>query len=145
MSKQNVEMVRSIYAAGPSDFVSAFSDPEFVRGMEEAFSPLLDPEVDFLPPGPDFAPSRGIAGYWRSMGEWLGMWESYSVEAERFVDGGDTVVVLTRERGRSRSAGVEVEQSAAAVWRIRNGRITSMRNYYDRSEAFEAAGILDDA
>ena len=136
-------MVRSIYAAGPSDFVSAFSDPEFVRGMEQAFSLLLDPEIDFLPPGPDFAPSRGIAGYWKTMGEWLAEWESYSVEAERFIDRGDTVVVVTKERGRSRSAGVEVEQSAAAVWQIRNGLITSMRNYYDQSEALDAAGLSE--
>ena len=62
MSQDNVELIRAIYAAGPSDFVSAYSDPEFVRNMEQAFSPLLDPEVDFLPPGPDFEPSRGIAG-----------------------------------------------------------------------------------
>ena len=143
MSQENVEMVRSIYAAGPPDFVSAFSYPEFVRGMEQAFSLLLDPEIDFLPPGPDFAPSRGIAGYWKSMREWLAMWETYSVEAERFIDAGDTVVVVTRERGRSRSAGVEVEQSAAAVWRIQDGRITSMRNYYDQFEALEAAGLSE--
>jgi ketosteroid isomerase-like protein len=143
MSEANVEMVRSIYAAGPSDFVSAYSDPEFMQGMERAFSPLLDPDVDFLPPGPDFEPSRGIAGYWKTMREWLAMWESYSVEAERFIDGGDTVVVETRERGRSRSAGVELEQRAMAVWRIRNGRITSMRNYYDRAEALEAAGLSE--
>jgi ketosteroid isomerase-like protein len=30
-----------------------------------------------------------------------------------------------------------------AVWRIRNGRITSMRNYYDRAEALEAAGLSE--
>ncbi|MDQ3729419.1 MAG: nuclear transport factor 2 family protein [Actinomycetota bacterium] len=143
MSQENVEMVRSIYAVGPPDFVSAYSDPEFVRGMEQAFSLLLDPEIDFLPPGPGFAPSRGIAGYWKSMREWLAMWETYSVEAERFIDAGDAVVVVTRERGRSRSAGVEVEQSAAAVWRIQDGRITSMRNYYDQSEALQAAGLSE--
>ena len=143
MSQENVEMVRSIYAVSPPDFVSAYNDPEFVRGVEQAFSLLLDPEIDFLPAGPGFAPSRGIAGYWKSMREWLAMWETYSVEAERFIDAGDTVVVVTRERGRSRSAGVEVEQSAAAVWRIQDGRITSMRNYYDQFEALEAAGLSE--
>jgi hypothetical protein len=143
MSEENVELIRGIYAAGPSDFVSAYSDPEFVRNMEQAFSPLLDPEVDFLPPGPDFEPSRGIAGYWKSMRKWLAMWESYNVKAERFLDGGETVVVETTERGRSRSAGVELEQRATAVWRIRNGRITSMRNYYDQSEAMKAAGLSE--
>lgn len=137
-------MVRSIYAVSPPDFVSAYNDPEFVRGVEQAFSLLLDPEIDFLPAGPGFAPSRGIAGYWKSMREWLAMWETYSVEAERFIDAGDTtVVVITRERGRSRSAGVEVEQSTADVWRIQDGRIMSMRSYSDQDEALRAAGLSE--
>ena len=54
---------------------------------------------------------------------------------------GDCVVDFVRMEGRPRGTGAEIEQPAAAVWRIRDGRITAVEFHIDRREALRAAGL----
>ena len=46
-----------------------------------------------------------------------------------------------RSRGRGKSSGVEVEDTSANVWTIRDGKAVAYRLYRDQDEALEAAGL----
>ena len=65
------------------------------------------------------------------------------MEADSFHDAGDRVVVLVRQRARSKSTGMPVEMSFAQVWIIRDGKAARMEMYSDPAEALEAAGLRE--
>jgi ketosteroid isomerase-like protein len=55
---------------------------------------------------------------------------------------GDRVVVISRVEGRSRHAGVRLEDRRAAVWTFsRGGRVRRIEHYAEPREALAAAGL----
>jgi uncharacterized protein len=69
-------------------------------------------------------------------------WQEFTVDAERFVELGDRVLVLTRERGRGRISGIEVQsQPTAHLWTLRDGRVVRFQVFWDREEGLRAAGV----
>jgi ketosteroid isomerase-like protein len=60
---------------------------------------------------------------------------------EALHDGGDRVVALMHQHGRSKTAGMPVEMSFAMVWTLRDGREARMDMYSDPDEALEANGL----
>jgi hypothetical protein len=51
------------------------------------------------------------------------------------------LVVFTRERGRGRSSGVEVDRRIAFLGRLRGGRVSEIRLYQDGERALRDAGL----
>ena len=73
---------------------------------------------------------------------WLAEWEYWRCEAEEFLAHDDTVVVLTRYRGRGRGSGVEVNVLGAHVWKLReDGKAIRLEVFADRERALEAADL----
>ena len=68
-------------------------------------------------------------------------WEELRLEAEEFIDAGDSVVVLLHEFRRGKGSGVEMETDTAVVYEVHNGRVVRLQGYMDRAEALEAAGL----
>lgn len=64
---------------------------------------------------------------------------------EEFIDAGaDQVLVFSREGGRGRGSGAEVESHPTAhLWTIRDGRAVRMQSYWERADALEAAGLQE--
>ena len=95
-------------------------------------------------PGPDLADVyvgrdeviKGSRHYW-------GTWVDYSVEAEEIIDGGPSVFVLLRERGRGKGSGVPVDRRQYQVWTVRRGCIVRWESFGSRAEALEAAGLSE--
>jgi len=54
---------------------------------------------------------------------------------------GECVVDFVRMEGRPRGTGAQIEQPAAAVWRIRDGKIAAVEFYIDRDAALRSAGL----
>jgi ketosteroid isomerase-like protein len=135
MSEENVEMLRRYYEAfteGGSDEAFKFLDPEFeLRGPRE-FPDLAEPHF-----GPE-----GAARYLAKVNEVI---EDYRMAPEKFIDAGDNrVLVLSREGGRGRGSGAEVQTHLTAhLWTLRAGKIVRMQSYWERAEAFEAAGLSE--
>ena len=133
MSQENVEIMRGIYR-------------EMARGNFWALAPFLDPEVEWI-----WAPSfqgivgnqvfRGPDGVEAATRELFEAWEQYTLEAEEFIDGGESVIVVGRGLGRSKRGGPDVEHRNAAVWTFRNGKVVRMTGYESRAAALEAAGL----
>jgi ketosteroid isomerase-like protein len=144
MSQENVELVKSVQ---PTDVDLVELVPEDEDAGQAALSAVPavfadDFAVQFIAARgmeqPEYRGGEGLSKAWR---DWLLPWASYRIETEQFIDAGDQVVVLARVQGRTVRDGVTVEHSPAAIWSIREGKITGVRFYLERDEALEAAGL----
>ena len=76
---------------------------------------------------------------WR---DWLGTWEWFTVEAEKFIDmADDRVLVLYRRRARMHGTDSTIDQEGATLWTLRDGKLVHGVDFGDRAEALEAAGL----
>jgi ketosteroid isomerase-like protein len=132
MSKENIELVRSICAAWER------GDYRSVAWAHPAIEFIV---VDGPQPG-TWAGLPGMAEGWRA---WLSAWEDFSQEAEvyREVDE-ERVLVFFRCSGRGKTSGLDLAQmhpEMAAVFHVREGRVTRFIGYVDRARAVEAVGL----
>ena len=81
---------------------------------------------------------RGMAAV---IGQLRDSWTSWRFEAERFIDAGDSVVVLIRVVAEGTHSGLAAVQETAHVWTGRDGRLASIQIYRDRAQALEATGV----
>jgi ketosteroid isomerase-like protein len=85
---------------------------------------------------------RGIDGMRRLLGEVREVWERWHIVPERFIDAGDVVVVIEKVHARGRGSGVELDNSrTATMWRLRDGRVASLRVGVEINEALKAVGM----
>ena len=132
MSQANLEIVRRGYERwaelGSPDL--AFLDPEIEwRGPRE-FPDLAEPHFGH----------EGVARYIAKVNE---AFDDYQMNPEEFIDAGaDRVLVFSREGGRGRGSGAEVQTHPTAhLWTLRDGKAIRMESYWERSDALEAAGL----
>jgi len=148
MSRENVELVRDLQPVDV-DLVQLFGPDETFNaapfGATDRFEP--DFEVRFIAdqPGLGAIERKGLDGFVAGWREWLEPWASYRIDVDDIIDAGDDVLVLIRVRAQTARDGVEMEHSPAAVWTIRDGRVSALRLYLNRERAFEAAGAAKGA
>jgi ketosteroid isomerase-like protein len=63
------------------------------------------------------------------------------MDAERFIDAGDRVVVIATMRGRGGASGVAVERRHGSVWTIRDGKAVRFQWFHEPDNALEAVGL----
>jgi ketosteroid isomerase-like protein len=131
MSRENVELVQRMW--------KAFLENDFQTALSS-----YDPEVEWDGTNlPDGQVSRGLDAIVEHLARWSEMWESWNVEVERVIDaGGDHVVAIFRETGRS-SSGLDMDERHAELYRVRDGRIVRRQGFSDPNEALEAAGLSE--
>ena len=136
MSRQNVEIVRrgyELYAAG---------DLEGVAGLFAEDAELAD--AGGLGVADTAAGTRyGPEGFLRATEEAVEAFEDYRVDAEEFIDAGESVVVPARISGRGRASGANLETRLAHLWVLRNGNVIRGDVYRTTEEALEAAGLRE--
>src|SRR5919109_4003139 len=108
MASSHVELVRALYTYTQSagNLCAAYEDEDWVGSSVAAFGHLAHPELEFVLVRGEVVGGdvyRGVEGFMEGMRDWLRDWERYEIEAEGFMDLGDRVLVLTLERGVSRS------------------------------------------
>jgi ketosteroid isomerase-like protein len=127
MSQENVELVRSIYAAWERGY---FGETHWV-----------DPGIDcrFIGDTPAAGTSKGLDGMASAWREWLSAWEEFHVEADEFRElDEERVLVLARFAGRGKTSGLEIGQvwtKAASVFQVREGKVTKLLLYTDYRRA----------
>jgi ketosteroid isomerase-like protein len=129
MSQENVENIRAGYEryAATGDFAPVVTG-DFVWDVSNLHWPGQQVY-------------EGADGARTFLREWADAWEDWELEVDAFRDAGDRVVVLVRQRGRSKTAGMPVEMSFAQVWTLRDGKAALMEMYSDPAEALEAVGL----
>lgn len=133
MSQENIEIVRSAYAALAEHGVEAvlvYADPEF----EGTTPPELASEPDTY---------RGHDGVRRWFGSFGDAMEGVHLEGQEFTAAGDKVLVDTKLHARGRATGIETEQRAFVVWALRDGLVTGVEMFAQRGPALEAAGLRE--
>ena len=129
---ENLDVVRSILAC-------------WERGelMPEQWSHWADPEIEFVTVGgPEPSSHSGLAEAGPRIEAFLDLWELYRVEADEYRElDGERVLVLTRQGGRGKGSGVEIEQRRASLFHVRGGKVTRRVNYWDRDRAFADLGL----
>jgi ketosteroid isomerase-like protein len=115
------------------------------RADLEAILSLQAEDVEWHGPQafPDLTgPHCGHDGVRAYAGSITAAWQEFSVRAERFLELGDRVLVLTRELGRGRASGIEVQSRPTAhLWTLRDGCVVRFEVFWEREEGLRAAGL----
>lgn len=111
----------------------------FAAGDSDAAARLVDPNIEWdTSAAPTGVRATGSEAAARDYGAMLEAWEDYESFPERFVESGDHVLVVVRNRGRGAGGGVPIEARRAHLWRLRDGVPVAMRLYLDPEDGFEA-------
>jgi ketosteroid isomerase-like protein len=144
MSRENVELVRTLIPPAETDIASLLRDDSLFEQTRAAVEPLVDPDVKSVAmwqPGAERT-YVGIDGFRKLWLDWLEPWATYQVGVTELIDSGDRVIALIHDRARRHDVAGEVEISAGSVWTIRDGRVVSVE-FRSREEALEAAGLSE--
>jgi ketosteroid isomerase-like protein len=137
MSQENVEIVRRGYAMFSEGDVSG------VAGLFAAEAEVADGGglgMVGTAAGTRFGPE----GYLRSAEEADEAFEDYRVEAQDFIDAGETVIVPVRISGRGRISGAPLEMHLVHTWVVRDdGKIIRGEVHRTVAEALEALGLSE--
>jgi ketosteroid isomerase-like protein len=134
MSQENVEIVRRGFEA-------------YGRGDVEALLSVVDPDIEW---SAAIGPILGVDATWGkdALRKFLledipDGFEDFRAEPLSFEDHGDTVLVQTRYAGRGKASGVQIAQTFATIYVLRDAKVVRMRDYPTRSDALEAAGVSE--
>jgi ketosteroid isomerase-like protein len=67
-------------------------------------------------------------------------YDGFTIDVERFVGAGETVLVQARYRGRAKATGKDVDAQAAHVWDVRDGKVVRFQQYVDTAQLQVALG-----
>jgi ketosteroid isomerase-like protein len=127
MSQENVELVRAVHEGwGRGDF----------KIVPELFSSDFSWEqpAEAVEPGSRHGDEIG-----NSLRHLFEVYDDYRIDAEEFIDRGDEVVVMARSKAIAKASGIELDQSFAFVWTVREGLLIRLRVFTERAKALEAA------
>jgi ketosteroid isomerase-like protein len=130
MSQENVEIVRSAFAA--------FEEGDLTAILDSAADDLITHRVE-----PDNAIYHGKEGFLQGTADWIEGFEDWTVTPREFIDGGDSVVVRVHQTARGEKSGVPVEGDIWFVFEIRGSKIARLSFHMREGEALEAAGLAD--
>ena len=136
MSKENVELVRSIFAAWQrGDFSSA---------------EWADPEIEFvIADGPTPGRYKGLTEMTAGWREFLTAWDDFraeAVEEYRELDA-ERVLALQHFSARGKTSGFDLGQMrtiGANLFQIRGGKVTQLVLYWDRQRALTELGVASE-
>jgi ketosteroid isomerase-like protein len=130
MSETSVEIVRRLFELFDGD------------GLESALDLLADDFVAEVPGSMSAEPDvyEGREGVRRYFAAFDGFIDDVRFEPLELVPVNDAVVVRLRLSGRGTASGIAVEQHAAVVARVRDGKVTRLDPHPDIESALQALG-----
>jgi ketosteroid isomerase-like protein len=133
MSRENVEIVRSMYAAYAAD--------DYQASLGAYSEDCVWDDTQYRPDG---AVHLGREALTVLVVAWRAAWSEYELEVESLVDAADgRVAVVLREKVRGRGGGVEITNRYGQVFTVREGKIVHTMVYRDAATALEAVGVRE--
>lgn len=131
MSQEAVEIVRAGFEAWKSRST----------GLFDLFAEDIEWEV--RPDLPDAATYRGLEGVQELLSQFMAVMGDMWFEPEDLIEAGeDQVVVPLRWGGTGKASGAPFEeQKETWVFTVRDGKVTRIKEFATREEAFKAAGL----
>ncbi len=145
MSQVNVKLVVRLQPAHDTDLVRLYRDSSTWASAVAAIAAAFHADVECVmhaPGGLDDSRS-GLAGLRELWLDWLAPWGAYRTEVEKAVDLGDRVMVHVRDFGRRTGSEREVANIGAAVWTVRDGKVSRIDFFATRTEARDSVGLGD--
>jgi hypothetical protein len=139
MSRENLERLRTLYAdwaEGNFWTTADYVDSEVEFEWKWAFAEIggMDPEGQ----------AHGLKQLTAVWLDWLKPWETFTVEADEFVEiDADRVLVLYRRRARMRGADSTIEHEGGMLLTLRDGTVVHIVDFDDRAKALEAASLRE--
>jgi ketosteroid isomerase-like protein len=137
MPSANLDLVRSICA-------------DWERG--DLFSAVrwLHPEIDLVfADGPSPGTWTGLASAGEGLRDWLSPWEGVRMKVMECRELDDErVLVLLSGSARGKRSGLDLRQmrsTGAALFHIRDGKVTRLVGYFDPENAFADLGLTREA
>ena len=132
MSQEDVEIVRSAPTALWDHGVDALVE-------------FLHPEINWraMEGAPDdVGEMQGTEAARRYLEDWFETFDDFTTIPEELLDAGeDRVVGVLHVSGCAKLSGITTELRYAALYTLRDDKIARIREYGDREEALEAAGL----
>ena len=127
------------------------SDADVVRQMLEASKNDPVAALAFIDEGLRLYPRpaelgvkdvyKGLEGLEAYFGHWFSQWDEYTSEPIKFVDAGDSVLVVIHETGTNLRMAMELEEDFSHSFVVRDGKIVEWRMYDSYDQAREALGL----
>jgi uncharacterized protein len=114
------------FAAGDMATVTALLDPDLVWYEAESLP------YGGIYHGPDAVMENIFMAIARD-------WDDYAAEPQRFIDGGDHIVVLGEYRGVHRESGGRMQVPFVHVWQMAGGRLVEFHQFTDTAAWLAAA------
>ena len=135
MSQENIEALRRAAEASNRRDYDAFLE-EFDPDVEwhGIFGVMFGGEATLL------RGHEGLLEYLRDTDE---AFDVRDVQWSGFRDLGERIVVLGHVRGRGRESGIDFDSPYGALAKFKDGKCISYRDYFDHSQALEAAGLRE--
>lgn len=122
----NIDTIRAAYAA------FANNDPSVLFGAMAPAITWREAEGNPLADGNPYVGAEAIgAGVF---GRLLAAIDGFTAVPDRFVDGGDDVIVLGRYGGTMKHSGAALDAQFCHVYRFEHGRIVAFQQYTDTEQ-----------
>jgi ketosteroid isomerase-like protein len=134
MPRENVEIVREVYAAA-------------ARRDRAAVFALYDEEVELdlsripLATLAGQGIYRGHDGLRSMFRDWYASFERYDEGLDEIIDAGKHIITGVTGQGRGRTSGAAVEMEFHLLWTIREGKVIRLVWFPTLAEALEAVGV----
>jgi ketosteroid isomerase-like protein len=152
MSQENVEVVRRYYEAVQRAFAAYWTNPRSVSEALRAgdLGPGAAELTRYLDPNAEWRTAltgvtyRGYDEMTVGFDEVVDTAQDYRVELQEVIDlGGDHVLAVAGVGMTGKASDIDVDTTIFIAVSVRDGLITRMDEYLDRSEALEAAGLSE--
>jgi len=110
--------------------------------MPSYVSTYYEPEAEYEP----VEEAEPVKGHDALIGwhqRWFDAWDELHANPEELMSTEEVVFATVSVRGRGAGSGTEVRQRFFHVTDVRNGRIERIREFLERDEALEAAGLSE--
>ena len=88
---------------------------------------------------------RGHEGVEQFFRDWLSTWDEFEIEHVEWIDAGESVVVVFRQRARGKGSGILIDRNFFGVYDLEGGRVKRYRQFESRGDALRAAGLDPEA
>lgn len=133
MTKNNLEIVKTFFEAGP-------------KGDVEAARAVLDDNIEWIEPD---VPGLWFAGKHHGAEEslrevvmpTLDRIDDFGIIIDEYLNAGDDIVALGRFFGKGKETGKKLDIPACFVCTVQNGKIIRFRAYHNTAKWLEAVGL----
>jgi ketosteroid isomerase-like protein len=131
LSQQNLETIRSLYAA-------------FAKGDVPVVMGTFDPAVEwreadnflYADGNPYIGPGAILQGVFLRLAT---EWDGFAANPREFHDAGETVIVTGRYSGAYKATGKKIDAQFAHFWTLAGGKVTRFQQYADTLQAAQVA------